>query len=190
VTNRGHVLLEEVGMPDADLIVRARAGDRGAQNALVDRYYDDCWRYAARLLGNRTDAEDVVQETFMRAMAALPQYQDQERFRGWLFTILVNQCRNFAVSRQRRARRFLPLGDDGAMSTHLAVAPDPLPNDALHLALTRLDPLQREALLLKFGEGMSYADMVRVTGATESALKMRVKRGCERLRTYLDPSDA
>ncbi len=175
-------------MPDSELIARARTGDRDAQDALVARHYDDCWRYALRLLGNRADAEDAVQETFMRAIVALPHYHEHQRFRGWLFTILVNQCRNAAIARRRRERRFPLLDTDVAGSPAIAISPSLLPDDELSRALAQLDPLQREAVLLKLGEGMGYAELSQVTGASESALKMRVKRGCERLRALLRPS--
>lgn len=176
------------GMSDSELIARALAGDRAGQDALVERYYDDCWRYAYRLLGDRADAEDAVQETFMRAMLALPQYREHQRFRAWLFTILVNQCRNLAIARNRRARRFLALPAIGTNGSLGSVPPASLPDDELAAALETLDPLHREAVLLRFGEGLAYADMARLTGASESALKMRVKRGCERLRALLGPS--
>lgn len=176
------------GMSDSELIARALAGDRAGQDALVERYYDDCWRYAFRLLGERTDAEDAVQETFMRAMLALPQYREHQRFRAWLFTILVNQCRNLAIARSRRSRRFLALPAIDASGSLGAVPPHALPDDELAAALESLDPLHREAVLLRCGEGLGYAEMARITGAGESALKMRVKRGCERLRALLGPS--
>ncbi len=115
------------GMSDSELIARALAGDRASQDALVERYYDDCWRYAYRLLGDRTDAEDAVQETFMRAMLALPQYREHQRFRAWLFTILVNQCRNLAIARSRRARRFLALPTNGSTGS-LGAVPPPFPS--------------------------------------------------------------
>ncbi len=180
-------LFSLIGMPDSELIARARTGDRDALDALVARHYDDCWRYALRLLGERADAEDAVQETFMRAIAALPHYQEHQRFRGWLFTILVNQCRNAAIARRRRLQRFSLLGSEVAAGPHSAITPAPIADDALAHALAQLDPLQREAVLLKLGEGMGYAELSQVTGASESALKMRVKRGCERLRTLLRP---
>ena len=179
-------LLVSGGMPDTALVARARSGDRAAQNALVERYYDDCWRYAFRLLGERADAEDAVQETFMRAMAALPRYQDHERFRGWLFTILVNQCRNLATSRKRRALRFAPLPEERNAPPLAMVPPTELADDEVAMALAELDPSQREIILLKFGEGLGYGDIARLTGASESALKMRVKRALARMRAFIE----
>ena len=89
----------------------------------------------------------------------------------------------------RRTRRFVQ--DDVALDT--APAPPPgvatgVEDAALVHALSQLDPLQREALLLKYAEGLEYGEMSAMTGAGESALKMRVKRGSERLRALLGRS--
>lgn len=174
-------------MTDAELVVRTRAGDAEAFGTLVSRYYDACWRFAYHMLGERADAEDVVQDSFLRAYLAIGRYDERDQFRGWLFRILTNQCRNFLTARGRRAKRFVQ--DDFALES--APAPPlgglvPGVEDAVLMkALGQLDPLQREALLLKYAEGMEYGEMSAMTGAGESALKMRVKRGSERLRALL-----
>jgi RNA polymerase sigma-70 factor (ECF subfamily) len=138
------------------------------------------------MLGERADAEDVVQDTFLRAYLAIGRYDERDQFRGWLFRILTNQCRNSITSRGRRTRRFVQ--DEIAIET-AASPPMGLPSgveDAVLLrAMAQLDPLQREALLLKYAEGMEYTEMSAMTGVGESALKMRVKRGSERLRALL-----
>jgi RNA polymerase sigma-70 factor (ECF subfamily) len=138
------------------------------------------------MLGERADAEDVVQDTFLRAYLAIGRYDERDQFRGWLFRILTNQCRNSITSRGRRTRRFVQ--DELAIET-AASPPMGLPSgveDAVLLrAMAQLDPLQREALLLKYAEGMEYTEMSAMTGVGESALKMRVKRGSERLRALL-----
>lgn len=176
-------------MTDAELVVRTRAGDPDAFGTLVSRYYDACWRFAYHMLGERADAEDVVQDSFLRAYLAIGRYDERDQFRGWLFRILTNQCRNALTSRGRRTRRFVQ--DEIALET----APAPplglatgVEDAALVLALGQLDPLQREALLLKYAEGLEYGEMSAMTGAGESALKMRVKRGSERLRALLGRS--
>lgn len=187
VTNGVHPLFSEAGMPDAELVVRARAGDAGALRDLVERYYDACWRYAYRMLGDRADAEDAAQETFLRAMAALADYEERAQFRQWLFTILVNQCRNALVARARRQHRFVSSDDLPVHDLRRgAIDPPAIADDELAQAVARLEPEQREALLLRFGEGMDYAQMSLATGASQSALKMRVKRACDRLRRMLE----
>jgi RNA polymerase sigma-70 factor (ECF subfamily) len=176
-------------MTDAELVVRTRSGDPDAFGTLVSRYYDACWRFAYHMLGERADAEDVVQEAFLRAYLAIGRYDERDQFRGWLFRILTNQCRNALTSRGRRTRRFIQ--DEMALETAPA-PPDGLPagvDDAVLVrALGQLDPLQREALLLKYAEGLEYSDISAMTGAGESALKMRVKRGSERLRALIGRS--
>lgn len=176
-------------MTDAELVVRTRAGDPEAFGALVARYYDACWRFAYHMLGERADAEDVVQDSFLRAYLAIGRYDERDQFRGWLFRILTNQCRNYLTSRGRRTRRFVQ--DDVAIESAAAPPPGLAPgveDDVLIRALAQLDPLQREALLLKYAEGLEYSEMSAMTGAGESALKMRVKRGSERLRAILSAS--
>lgn len=179
-------------MTDGTLIERIRAGDTEAAAVLVRRYYDDCWRYAYRMTGDRADAEDAVQETFLRAFRALGRYQEQQRFRGWLFAILANRCRS-ALVRRKRAMRFVTeeylarvpadVDDDG--NDDRAYPPERL-SDALQQALGTLGSRYREAFLLKYAEGMEYEQMARVTGASVSALKMRVKRARDLLRPLLE----
>ena len=177
-------------MTDAELIARTRAGDQDAFGLLVSRYSDACWRFAYHMLGERSDAEDVLQETYLRAYLAIGRYDERDQFRGWLFRILTNQGRNALTSRGRRTRRFVQ--DEVAIET-AAAPPSALlagvDDAALSRALAQLDVHQREALLLKYAEGLEYTEMSAMTGIGESALKMRVKRGIERLRSVLGPAD-
>lgn len=172
-------------MDDAALIVRILDGDRESFGVLVDRYHEDCRRLAARLLGNRDDAADAVQETFIRAFRGLGGYRERERFRSWLYRILVNRCRTIAGRRARHDARFVadPRADGLAVDRSGA---DAELRDALQGALGALPEPLREAVLLKHGEGLDYQEMSRITGAGVSALKMRVKRGCEALRPRLE----
>jgi RNA polymerase sigma-70 factor (ECF subfamily) len=180
--------------PDVTLISRIRAGDDSAAGELVHRYYDDCWRYAYRMTGHRADAEDAVQDTFLRVLRALDRYQEQHRFRAWLFCILANRCRTLLV-RRRRATRFITADhlDHIPVDTEATDDPFDIPAtpstelaDALQRALDHLGSRYREAFLLKHAEGMEYTQMAEVTGASVSALKMRVKRARELLRPLLE----
>src|SRR4029078_1044590 len=83
------------------------SGDVDAYAKLVDRYYDRCARFAIRMLGNRDDAEDALQATFLRADKALHRYQERDRFSAWLYRILMNQCRSIAARRAHRDRMFV-----------------------------------------------------------------------------------
>lgn len=177
------------GMEDAELVVRVLEGEVEAFTILVDRYYDGCGQFALRMLGNRQDAEDALQETFLSAYRGLGHYRERQAFRGWLYRILVNRCRSAARQRRRRDRRFVE--ETLAVETAMARQDggDPELRDALQLGLDALDPLLREAFLLKHGEGLDYQEMSALTGAGVSALKMRVKRACDTLRPRLEERD-
>ena len=171
-------------MTDADIVGRVLAGDVDAFAHIVARYFSRCRRYASRVLANEADADDVVQETFVRAYDALGRYQEQNRFGAWLFTILVTECRGALSRRHRRERIFVA---DPALVAQ-AESPSKVEaelRDAMEHALERLEPLLREAFLLRHVEELSYEEMQMITGAGLSALKMRVKRACEALRAHL-----
>lgn len=170
---------------ERSLLVRsAQAGDVRAFAALVDTYYARCLRFALHMLSNRSDAEEAVQDTFVRVYRALPSYVEQESFEPWLFRILANRCRS-AGSRERRRAEFVEFGEvpdrpsehrhDDAIAWREEIA----------LALAALPTEQREAFLLRHVEDLSYDDMSAATGAGVSALKMRVKRACDALRAWL-----
>lgn len=186
VTRPPVVALYRAGMDDAELVARVLAGDRGAFSVLVERYEPDCLRFACRMLGNRHDAEDALQETFLSAYGALGRYREQQAFRGWLFRILVNRCRSVGRHRQRQQRQFVGDGQAHDAAAPTPPAGDPGLRDALQSALDSLEPLLREAIVLKYGEGLEYQEMTAITGAGVSALKMRVKRACEALRPLLE----
>src|SRR5438094_2101004 len=171
---------------DKALIDAVLAGDVDAFGALAHRYRDTYMRYAVRMLGNRDDADDVLQSAFIRAFRALARCRDPERFGAWLYQIVINECRTYATRRGLRERRLVR--DDG--DPDVLVAADPAGQNAvrdeIQRALNRLDPMQREAFVLKHVEELSYEEMSVLTGQRISALKMRVKRACDRLRDLLE----
>src|SRR5204862_2614496 len=91
-------------MSDAADVQRVLNGDVDGFSRLVDRYYERCARFAVRMLGNRDDAEDALQATFLRAYRSLGKYQERDKFSAWLYRILVNQCRSIATRRSQRGR--------------------------------------------------------------------------------------
>jgi RNA polymerase sigma-70 factor (ECF subfamily) len=161
-----------------------------AYRILVGRYRDRFGRFAYRMLGNREDAEEALQDAFVRAYRSLAQCADPDRFDNWCFRILANRCRTRGARRSRYEATFV--GDERAILS----APAPSGNgtgpeeaEAILRALGALEPAAREAFLLKYVEELSYDEMSRMTGDGVSALKMRVKRACDRLREELRETD-
>ena len=177
-------------MTDAMLVRRVLDGDTAAFTTLVDRHAAACTRFATRMLGNREDAEDATQETFLRAYRSLARYEERQAFRTWLFQILINRCRTAAVRRQRRHRMFL-VDDDAVASASVRPAAEASDLRAeLQRVVDALDPDHREAFLLKHVEQLSYDEMAAATGVGVSALKMRVKRACDRMQWMLREGEA
>ncbi|HVB29901.1 MAG: RNA polymerase sigma factor [Gemmatimonadaceae bacterium] len=173
------------GSADALIVERVLAGDVEAFATLVERYRERCARYAMHMLGNREDADEVMQDAFVRAYRSLARCEDPERFGAWLFRILVNRCRTAGARRARRARTFL--ADETALMTASEDHPAEVWawREEIERALAELRPEQREAFLLKYVEGLGYDEMADLTGVGVSALKMRVMRACDRLRVLL-----
>ena len=171
-------------MTDRAIIEQVLAGDVEAFSRLVDRHYDRCARIARRILGNREDAEEAIQDAFLRAFRALGSYEDRERFSAWLTRILINQCRTIRARVQRREEVFSDLDlYDAQLFADPSAADSVWPD--LERALAQLPADQREAVVLRYADDLTYEEMARVTGAGESALKMRVQRAFARLRALL-----
>lgn len=173
-------------MNDAALVRAVLEGHQPAFATLVDRHAPVCLRYATRMLGSREDAEDVTQETFVRAYGALARYDGSVAFQTWLMSILINRCRTALSARRKRDARIAPDNGSVAAAAVAADADDAALRDAIEHALARLDSQQREAFLLKHVEQLSYEEMSRMTGTGVSALKMRVRRACEHLQRLLE----
>lgn len=170
------------------LVHAAKGGDVRAFATLVDTYYARCLRFALHMLGNRDDAEEAVQDAFIRVYRALPGYEEREAFEPWLFRILANRCRT-AGGRARRHADLVEYGDVPERPSVHAEDEAFAWREAIQSALATLPRDQREAFLMRHVEDLSYEDMSTATGARVSALKMRVKRACDALRNLLSESD-
>ena len=181
--------IDKVEASDAELVRRVRTGDIGAYSALVARYRDRLGRYAVHMLGDREDAEEALQDSFVRAYRSLERCDDPARFGAWLYGILVNRCRTTGARATRRRRMFVHDVEALNNAAHADHAERIEWSDAVNRALTRLAPEYREAFLLKHVEDLEYEQMAQLTGAGVSALKMRVKRAREQLQKFLKEAE-
>jgi RNA polymerase sigma-70 factor (ECF subfamily) len=136
------------------------------------------------MLGDRHDAEEALQDAFVRAFRSLAQCEQPDRFAAWLFRILINRCRTARTRRRRATALFVykPAPD-------LADREEPVEamawREEIGRALEALPSNQREAFLLRHVEGLSYEEMATLSGVRESALRMRVKRARDLMRELL-----
>ena len=173
--------------PDV-LAVRARDGDAGAFNALVELMQPRALRFASQMTGaSRDDVDDIVQDAWVRTYRALPRYDGTRSFESWFFTILANCCRSLRHRLRRWQLRVQPLDDQ-----HIDASLDPLLATSVrsdvarvYRALNSLPAAQRETFLLHHLEGFSYDEIAVITGVGVSACKMRAKRAMDTIRAML-----
>lgn len=169
---------------DAALLERIASGESAALAELMDRFAPGLMRYATHFLQSADDADEVLQDTFVRAERAIRRGVRPDQMSAWLFRITVNRCR----SRRRQFWRFIG-GEAGeaviARASTPARSDDTEWRDEISRALAQLSAPTREAFLLKHVEGLTYEEMTVITGAGVPALKMRVSRACDRLRDLL-----
>ena len=178
--------VSDVKPTDAALVRRVLEGDVEGFAVLVERHHERCLRIALRLVGNSEDAEETVQDAFVRAYRALGRYEEREQFGPWLTRILVNRCRTAISRKVRHGKTFV----DDELAIAAAATRDGADGGMwraeVERALAALPADQREAFVLKHVEELEYEAMAEITGAGVSALKMRVKRARERLRRLLE----
>ena len=179
-----------------DLPVAVHRLEAGAFERLIERFESALFNYAHRILQNPFDAQEVVQDAFMRAHRALTRQYDENRvsklaLRPWLFRIVRNLCFNKQRSKKRSAlEEPLHSFDDGRLGPFLRSASSDLEKKEelaqLERALAQLPVEARELIVLRFIEEMSYAEMSKIAGSNEASLRGKVFRSLKLLRDALD----
>ena len=168
---------------DPTLPLRAKGGDRQAFAMLVDVMYPRSLRFALHMVGNREDAEEAVQDSFVRVYHNLDRFRDDARFEPWMFRILANRCRSL-IEKRRRHAVVIQYGDVPDRIGAVDEQSDGWVEEVYRI-LDAMPAEQKEAFLLRHVEDMAYEDIATVTGVGLSALRMRVKRACDTLRARL-----
>ena len=179
----------------AAVLARARQGDSDAFRALVEMHSRSVFRLAFRMTGNEQDAEDVVQESLLRAYRQLGRFESRANFGTWLYRIVSN-C-SVDLMRSKQARHEQVRGDsidEGTMALPAANVPGPeRMAQSAHIeqrvqdALGALSPLERAAFTLRHYEGRSIDEISATLGLGTSAAKHSVFRAVKKLRVALAP---
>ena len=175
---------------EAALIARIASGEPHLYGTLVERYQRRLWWSCLRMLGDPDEADDVVQDTFVRAWERLGDFDPAHRFYTWVFTIARNRCLN--ALRRRRTWGFLSLssGDDSPALAARELAEERAEDAelarALEACLEGLPGDQREAFELRHGEGFRYAEIAAVLEVPEGTVMSRLHRAREKMRDCLE----
>jgi RNA polymerase sigma-70 factor (ECF subfamily) len=180
---------------ERELLVRLRAGDAAAFELLVRQNQDRVFDFCFRMVGDREEASDLVQEIFVSVHQHLRKFREDAKLSTWIFRISRNHCLNRIKYLRRRGRgRSEELGDvsEAALADALGGAPNP--DDALQSkrdrervqrAIAELDPEQRALVALRDIEGLSYEEIVEITELAEGTVKSRLHRAREKLAGFL-----
>jgi len=168
-----------------DATERLRRGDPEALAEFITLYQQRLYRFLVRLLQDGAAAEDVFQQTWVRVMERIRQYDPSRSFEAWLFTT----ARNLAID-QLRKRRDVSLDAPDTFQSH---APDPLDQaigaergEMLAAAMAKLPAIHREVLALRFEEEMKLEEIAEIVGIPLSTVKSRLHRALEGLRAAME----
>jgi RNA polymerase sigma-70 factor (ECF subfamily) len=176
----------------AAAVARAKQGDREAFRELVERHSRHIFRLAWRLTGNESDAEDVVQDTFLKAWSQLPRFEGRAEFSSWLHRIAANCAMDLLRARKRRPEAALS-------EEEIYAAPEPGQERRLESAqvsrtiaasLEGMSAMERTAFVLRHFEGRSIEEIGSALGVREEAAKQSVFRAVQKIRRALAPQGA
>lgn len=164
---------------DGRVIEACRQGDRAAFQLLFEAYKDKVFSIAVYSSGDRSLAEDVTQQIFLKLFTAIQQFRGDSEFSTWLYRLVVNAC----LDERRRRRKLLPWGETVAMRNPSEKKPQEKQYDRLEIAeavreaIGQLKPKFRLPILLKYIEGMSYEEIASVMGCSKGTVASRLNRG-------------
>lgn len=169
---------------DAELVWRAKAGDREAFAELTERHYDFVFRVAWKWCGRKADAEDIAQEVCARLGRAIRSFQGQGAFSTWLYALTLNAARDHGRRSVRETRKTEAFGVHALAFGASVEDPDDAA-DRLWDAVRRLPDKAREAVLLVYGEGLGHAAAADIMGCAEATVSWHIHDAKKRLKVLV-----
>lgn len=182
------------GVDEREVVARVLAGDRDAFRVLVELHSRSIFKLAYRIMGNDHDADDVVQETFLRAYAKLKDFHFEAGLRSWLYRIASNYCMDLLVKRRQEAA--VPMTAEGPDSAPDAVSsePDPerlaLSNEVgrtVDWAMESLSARERTAFVMRHFHGCSIREVGQAMKLSDGSVKQHIFRAVRKIRAAIGP---
>ena len=175
---------------EAEIVVRILKGEKQTYALLIEEYKNPIYNIAWRMTGNLHDAEDLAQETFIRAYQNMARYDQNKKFFTWLYTIGINLIRNHL---KKNSTPIDPLTEINIASASRTQENKTTEENIsaeekmiqLEKSLLKLPVDLREAIVLKYYQGLTFEEVSAVTGDSQSAVKMRIYRGLETLKKII-----
>ncbi len=177
------------------VIRRVQRGDTDAFEALVAAYEKNVFNVALQMTGNREDAQDMTQEAFLKAYSSLSSFRGDSKFSSWLYRIVSNVCLDFKRRQGRRPSSSLTVEDDEGENIQLDIADESqspeallerkMTREAVRAGLQQLPDEQRQILLLREIQGLSYEEIGEAMGLEAGTVKSRIFRARKKLCAFL-----
>lgn len=168
-------------MDDENLIQRIKAGDADAMDQLIQKYYGMVYAYCYRKLGNRNDALDITQETFLHFCRNFDSYAQRGKVKNYLYTIAhnlyVSMLRKGTPIHLEEVKKEVP--SNNVETEHFEVV------DSIKRALSELPNEQRDVILLRFYQDLKIKDIARITGSGLSVTKYRLSQGVKAIKKLM-----
>ncbi len=181
----------EAAPTDRELVARVRAGEAAAFDRIVARYQGKVLAVCRRYARDESSAWDLWQEAFMKLHGSLDRWTEGDSIGAWLMRIAVNTGLDAARKKKTWLRLFRPFGEGEEAAARegpgIPEPPDPGLGEALRAGISRLPPMQRDAVTLRFFGELSVAEVAEVLGCSESSAKTHLSRGLTRLRGIVRP---
>lgn len=173
-------------MDEKELVQRAKIGDQEALNELIERYYDEVYRFLYRRMGNKAAAEDVTQDTFIKFIKNLPYYKEKNKLKSFLFTIAINTSNDF-FRRHKQETSLLSLDNIGEEITEEVTEDEVLQKEEaliVRQAVLSLPDVQRDVIILRFYHNLKIKEIASVQKVPIPTVKTRLRRALKALKEY------
>jgi len=180
-----------MGDADYDLVLQSQQGNPAAFETLISNHQRMIHSLTFRMTGSLADAEDLAQETFIRAYEQIGTFRGTAKFSTWLYRIAFNTCLNWRQSEARRFRLQVNCGEEFSV-THAngdIYSAESQANQQVQSALLRLPAKQRAAIVLTIYDGLNHAETAHILGCSETTVSWRVFAAKRKLKYWLQPKE-